>query len=209
MTIATDNRPSVTEQQQLSLDEYLTYNDGTETRYELVNGELKAMSVGTGRHGRIAEYLNDTFEAEIKRLELPLTAQDMKIAVQSPRGGRWDTCRIPDITVLPIAQWDDIQHRANIIRLNKALPLNYTPPSLVIEVVSPSTERDDYRAKHTEYSVLNIEEYWIVDPEAEKVTICTLVEGRYEDVVVIGDEPLKSALFRELTLTATQVLLAK
>jgi Uma2 family endonuclease len=202
MTIATDNRPSITEQR-LSLDEYLTYNDGTDTRYELVNGELKTMSVGTGRHGRISEYLNDTFKSEIKRLELPLTSKDMKIAVQSPRGGRWDTCRIPDITVLPIAQWDDMQNREAVIRLNEA------PPALVVEVVSPSTERDDYRAKHTEYSVLNIEEYWIVDPEAEKVTVCTLVEGRYEDVVVQGDEPLNSALFSELTLTAAQVLSAK
>jgi Uma2 family endonuclease len=203
MTIATDNRPSVTEQQRFSLDEYLTYNNGTDTRYELVNGELKAMSVGTGRHGRIIWYLAKQLDQEFTRLTMSLVALQGTIAVQSPRGGRWDTCRIPDITVLPIAQWDDMQNREAVIRLNEA------PPVLIIEVVSPSTERDDYRAKHTEYSVLNIEEYWIVDPEAEKVTICTLIEGRYEDAVIQGDEPLKSALFGELTLTATQVLLAK
>jgi Uma2 family endonuclease len=203
MTIATDNRPSITEQQRLNLDEYLTYNDGTDTRYELVNGELKAMSLGTGRHGRIIWYLAKQFDQESDRLTLGFVSPQGTIGVQSPRGGRWDTCRIPDITVLPIAQWDDMQNREAVIRLNEA------PPSLVVEVVSPSTERDDYRAKHTEYSVLNIEEYWIIDPEAEKVTVCTLVEGRYEDVVVQGDEPLNSALFSELTLTAAQVLSAK
>jgi Uma2 family endonuclease len=203
MTIATDNRPSITEQQRLSLDEYLTYNDGTDTRYELVNGELKAMSLGTGRHARIIWYLAKQFDQESDRLTLGFVSPQGTIGIQSPRGGRWDTCRIPDITVLPIAQWDDMQNREAVIRLNEA------PPSLVVEVVSPSTERDDYRAKHTEYSVLNIEEYWIVDPEAEKVTVCTLVEGRYEDVVVQGDEPLNSALFSELTLTAAQVLSAK
>jgi Uma2 family endonuclease len=202
MTIATDNRPSITEQR-LSLDEYLTYNDGTDTRYELVNGELKAMSLGTGRHARIIWYLAKQFDQESDRLTLGFVSPQGTIGIQSPRGGRWDTCRIPDITVLPIAQWDDMQNREAVIRLNEA------PPSLVVEVVSPSTERDDYRAKHTEYSVLNIEEYWIVDPEAEKVTVCTLVEGRYEDVVVQGDEPLNSALFSELTLTAAQVLSAK
>jgi Uma2 family endonuclease len=203
MTIATDNRPSITEQQRLNLDEYLTYNDGTDTRYELVNGELKAMSLGTGRHGRIIWYLAKQFDQESDRLTLGFVSPQGTIGVQSPRGGRWDTCRIPDITVLPIAQWDDMQNREAVIRLNEA------PPSLVVEVVSPSTERDDYRAKHTEYSVLNIEEYWIVDPDAEKVTVCTLVEGRYEDVVVQGDEPLNSTLFSEITLTAAQVLSAK
>jgi Uma2 family endonuclease len=202
MTIATDNRPSITEQR-LSLDEYLTHNDGTDTRYELVNGELKAMSLGTGRHGRIIWYLARQFDQESDRLTLGFVSPQGTIGVQSPRGGRWDTCRIPDITVLPIAQWDDMQNREAVIRLNEA------PPSLVVEVVSPSTERDDYRAKHTEYSVLNIEEYWIVDPDAEKVTVCTLVEGRYEDVVVQGDEPLNSTLFSEITLTAAQVLSAK
>jgi Uma2 family endonuclease len=203
MTIAADNPPVITEQKRFSLDEYLTYHDGDDTRYELINGELKSMSVGTGRHGRIAEFLNDTFKAEIKRLELPLTAKDMKIAVQSPRGGRWDTCRIPDITVLPIAQWDAMQNREAVIRLNEG------PPVLVVEVVSPSTEDDDYRAKHTEYSVLNIEEYWIVDPGAEKVTICTLVKGRYEDLVLQGDDSIQSVVFAELKLTAAQVLLAQ
>ncbi len=203
MTIATDNRPSIIEQKRFSLNEYLTYNDGEDTRYELVSGELKAMSVGTGRHGRIIWYLAKQFDQEFNRLNISLIALQGTVAVQSPRGGRWDTCRIPDITVLPIAQWDEMQTREAVIRLNEG------PPALVVEVVSPSTERDDYRAKHTEYSVLNIEEYWIVDPDAEKVTLCTLVEGRYEDVIIQGDEPINSALFPELTLTAAQVLSAK
>jgi Uma2 family endonuclease len=36
----------------ISLEEYLTYDDGTETRYELVDGVLVEMSLGTGKHGR-------------------------------------------------------------------------------------------------------------------------------------------------------------
>jgi Uma2 family endonuclease len=40
-------------------------------------------------------------------------------------------------------------------------------PLLVVEVVSPSTIAVDYRAKHSEYAVLDIAEYWIVDPLAK------------------------------------------
>jgi Uma2 family endonuclease len=40
----------------LSFEEYLVYSDGTDTRYELVDGELQEMSVGTGRHAGIAGF---------------------------------------------------------------------------------------------------------------------------------------------------------
>lgn len=36
----------------MTLAEYLVYDDETDIRYELVNGELVATSVGTGKHGR-------------------------------------------------------------------------------------------------------------------------------------------------------------
>lgn len=41
----------------LTFQEYLSYSDGTDTRYELVNGELVAMSIGTGQDGEIIDFL--------------------------------------------------------------------------------------------------------------------------------------------------------
>lgn len=40
--------------QKLSFEDYLAFNDGTGTRYELVEGELSPMSLGTDRHGALA-----------------------------------------------------------------------------------------------------------------------------------------------------------
>lgn len=150
--------------QKLSFADYLAYDDGTGTRYELVEGELCPM-MGTGKHGAIAEFLNDQFKAAIQAAGLPWTAKDMRIGIQSPRGGRWDTSRIPDVVVLSIAQWEAMADREAVIRLHES------PPLLVVEVVSESTRSADYRAKYSEYSVLEIPEYWIVDPLEAKVTI--------------------------------------
>lgn len=124
--------------QRLSLDDYLAYEDGTDTRYELVNGELIAMAQPKGRHGAIAEFLNDTFRAEIKRLGLEWTSKQMAIALQSPRGGLWDTARIPDVMVLALEQWRMLRDQEAVIRLNDP------PPYLVVEVVSDSTVTADY-----------------------------------------------------------------
>jgi len=72
----------------LTFADYLADEDGTDTRYELVDGELRPMSVGTGKHGAIIECSYDQFRDEIKRQQLPWTAKAMMVGVRSPRGRR-------------------------------------------------------------------------------------------------------------------------
>ncbi len=189
--------------QRLSLDDYLAYEEGTDTRYELVNGELIAMAQPKGRHGAIAEFLNDTFRAEIKRLGLAWTSKQMAIALQSPRGGRWDTARIPDVIVLALEQWRILRDQEAVIRLNDP------PPFLVVEVVSDSTVTADYRAKRVEYNVLNIPEYWIVDPLKHCITLLQPVDELYEETRYTNDNLIRSGVFPELALTVEQVLAAE
>lgn len=183
----------------LTFAEYLKYDDGTDNVYELVDGELVAM-LGTGKHGAITEFLNDKFKDQAKRKGLPWTSKDMRIGIRSPRGGRWDTSRIPDITVLTIEQWQSLANREAVIELGEK------PPILVVEVVSESTKNTDYRGKRSEYAVLDIPEYWIVDPLSELITVCILTEGFYDAVEFRGEEKIVCATFPELELTAAQVL---
>ena len=187
----------------LTLADFLAHSDETGDRYELVEGELKRMALGTGLHGAIIEFTNDEFRAEIKRLGQPWTSKQAAIAIQSPRGRRWETYRIPDVMVLPIEQWQALLQREAVITLDRPVPI------LVVEVVSPSTQLEDYRAKHAEYGVLEISEYWIVDPSAEAVMICVFENGGYTDRRFVEDELLRSKVFSELKLTARQVLTAQ
>ncbi len=191
MTVAT---------QKLTFKEYLNYTDGTDTRYELVNGELVAMGIGSGLHGAILKFLEKLFDAEIARLGLDLVALQAAVGVQSPRGGRWDTSRIPDVSVIAASQWRNLRLKEAIVEINEP------PPELVVDVVSPSTRNVDYRAKRAEYTVLGLEEYWIVDIAGEKVTVLTLVDGWYEAVEYKKDLLIKSELFSELKVSASQIL---
>ncbi|MEA5561521.1 Uma2 family endonuclease [Planktothrix agardhii] len=184
----------------LNLAEYLNYNDGTDTGYELVNGELINMSLGTGKHGAIIKFLERTFDAEIERMGSNWTAIQSVLGIQSPRGGRWDTVRIPDVVILPLEQWRELQNKEAVITMNQPVPL------LIVEVVSESTKRTDYRAKKAEYSVLEISEYWIVDPLENQVTILTLVDGWYDSLEFTGGDQIQSKTFPNLELTAEQIL---
>lgn len=189
--------------QKFTFEEYLAYSDGTDTRYELVDGQLVPMSLGTGKHGSIIEFLYDQFRDQIKRRELPWTAKQMTVGIRSPRGRRWDTSRIPDVTVLPFAQWEAMENREAVIDLNEP------PPLLVVEVVSPSTKTEDYRSKRAEYGLLEIPEYWIVDPLVGKITVGILDHEFYDLTEYQADQPIQSPIFPDLKLTAAQILAAK
>ncbi len=186
--------------QKLTLDEYLTYNDGTDTRYELVDGELVPMSLGTGRHGAIIRYLSRQFEAVLNESGQPWIPLPGFVGVRSPRRGNWDTSRIPDITVLTLAQWEAMADREAVIDFHEP------PPKLVVEVVSSSTTTTDYRAKRSEYGLLEILEYWIVDPLSSKITICVLEHQFYDSTEYRGDERIQSPTFPNLNLTVAQIL---
>lgn len=186
--------------QKLTFEEYLAYDDGTDARYELVAGELALMSVGTGIHAFIIKFLVAQIENVLSDLGEPCEVFSGSIGVRSPRGGRLDTSRIPDITVLPLAQAKLLLKREAVIYFEEP------PPTMVVEVVSPSTKKADYKAKWTEYSVLDIAEYWIVDPLSDTITICTLEDGMYTAHEFCGEENIQSPLFPSFELTAAQVL---
>lgn len=178
----------------LSLAEYLAYSDGSDTRYELVAGELVPMALPTGRHVQIQKFLSWVFEAEIARQQLPWTVIQGGLGIQSPRGNRWATVRIPDVVVLPLEQWQEMGSREALIRLEEP------PLLLVVEVVSESSRAADYRAKRAEYCVLGIGEYWVVDPLEEKVSLLLLHEGWYDVLELKGSDPVSSKVFPKLEL---------
>jgi Uma2 family endonuclease len=186
----------------LRLAEYLVYSDGGDTRYELVAGELVPMALPTGRHVQIQKFLSQVFEAEIARQQLPWTTIQGGLGIQSPRGNRWDSVRIPDGVVLPLEQWQEMGSREALIRPEDP------PPLLVVEVVSESSRAADYRAKQAEYCVLGIGEYWVVDPLEEKVSLLLLHEGWYDVLELKGSDPVSSKVFPKLELQAGEILAA-
>jgi len=199
MTIALEI-PKSDNLQRLSLADYLAYNDGTDTKYELLDGVLKPMSLGTVKHSKIIRFLDRQFDQEIQRSHPERIVLATLMAVQSPRGRRWDTSRIPDLLVMPVVQYESMTDGA-------VITLDQKSPILVVEVVSPSTKTEDYRSKWSEYSVLDIAEYWIVDPIDDCVTVCVLEEGSYTNYRYTNEDAIVSTVFPALKLTPAQVLM--
>jgi Uma2 family endonuclease len=181
----------------LTFDEYLAYDDGTDTRYELVDGELVEMPPESPENLAIARFL---LVELMKHIPLMLIAYGTEIEVT----GRRARCRVPDLLVHTEESLAALTGatRATITR-------DMPPPALVIEVVSPGAinRTRDYRYKHTEYAARGIAEYWIVDPEERQVTVCHWVDGQYEDTLVAGEDRIPSTVIPNLELTVDRLFL--
>ncbi|HLO89346.1 MAG TPA: Uma2 family endonuclease [Nostocaceae cyanobacterium] len=183
--------------QKMSFEEFLNYNDGTDTLYELENGSLIAMPAESEINQRIAMFLLIHFS----QLGIPFYRLRMKteLAVNSTQVG----VRVPDLVVFSeeLARVMEGATRSLVL-------MDMPPPLLVVEVVSPNQENRDYRYKRSEYAARGIAEYWIVDPIAQKVTVLEWVEGFYEQQVYVADNAIVSPVFPNLKLTAAEVLQA-
>jgi len=182
----------------MTLEEYLDYDDGTDTRYELVNGELAEVPSESDLNNLIAVYLLAEF---LRFMPVRLLRRGTEVVVNGYR----TTTRIPDLIVLT----DDLAAALSGAKRSVIMP-DMPPPALVVEIVSPGTtnEARDYRYKRSEYAARSIAEYWIVDPQQAQITILTLVAGLYEEAVFKGNDRLVSSTLPNLDLTPAQVLQA-
>ena len=191
MTQAAAPKPKI-----FTFEEYLVYDDGTDTRYELVDGELVEMPPESEDNNDVARRL---FVELLKRITINLIAyKDTEIEVS----GRRARCRLPDVLVHTEESKAALKgaKRATITR-------DMPPPALVIEVVSPgATNRArDYRYKRTEYAARGIAEYWIVDPQERQITVCKWIDGLYEDTVICGSDRVQSDVVPLFGLNANQI----
>jgi Uma2 family endonuclease len=193
MTIATARR--------MSLEEYLTYDDGTDTRYELEDGVLVEMGAENPLNPTIATFLLITF------FQMGVPFSRLVIGHQIGVSSSKATARQPDLIV------HSPESLAAIFDDGKLLRADCSAPLLVVEVAS-STKTDkksrdrDYIQKRSEYAKRGIPEYWIVDPEKAVVLVLTLVGSAYQETSFTGNGAIVSPSFPGLTITADEVLTA-
>lgn len=177
-----------------SFEEYLSYDNGTDNRYELVDGRLEIVNPPTIQHFLLAKFIERLLDAEINRLGLDwLCFKETGV-----RTGK-NKSRLTDVCVVTAEQAKELINESAVFE---------TAPLLVVEVVSPESVSRDYRWKRSEYAALGIPEYWIVDPLKNQLCVLLLEDGLYEETVFTGSQPLASRTFPELSITVEQVLAA-
>ena len=79
-------------------------------------------------------------------------------------------------------------------------------PDLVMEILSPSTQRHDKLTKFNLYQRAGVREYWIVDADSKSVQVFVLENDHYiaKDLGAVGDK-LKVNVLDDCFIDLTEV----
>jgi Uma2 family endonuclease len=197
----------ITTTQKLTFEEYIAQY-GDDSRYELIDGELRDMEP-TGPHeavaGKIAGHLFTAMLRSHLNWFIPKNCLIKPPATEA-------TALRPDVIVL-----DEDQLSQEPRWQREPIITNGSTIKLVVEVVSTNWQ-DDYARKVEEYALLGIPEYWIVDfrglggiafigkPKQPTFTVCQLLREEYAQQQYRLDQPIASPLLPDLQLRLTDVL---
>jgi Uma2 family endonuclease len=172
----------------MTLDEFLHWEDGTDTRYELVGGFPVAMAPPARAHGMLCARLAGIIDAAV-RSRRPCTAQtEAGIA----RPDRDDACYIADIAV----SCRPYQRGEQLV----------SDPVLVVEVLSPGTERYDRRTKVPAYcEIASLNEILLIDSEAAYAEILRREGDRWTVALLHGREAILYLTSVELRVSMAEL----
>jgi Uma2 family endonuclease len=147
-------------------EEYLAYEHNSELKHEFLDGEIYAMAGGTARHNALAFRVGGALYAA---LPPGCTAfqSDMRLRILAT--GR---ATYPDVSMVcgPI-EYDPADPRATTI----------TNPTLLVEVLSPSTEEIDRGDKLRDYQrIPSLQEYVLVSQVPRVEIYRRLPSGTWE-----------------------------
>lgn len=162
----------------MRVDEFLAWSERqSDDRYELVDGEIVAMTRDSVRHNRTKTAAWRALDDAVRAAGLPCVVFVDGVGV--PINDR--TLRIPDVMVQCGAEPDP---NALIVE----------SPLIVVEVVSPSSEHDDTDTKLVDYfSVASIRHYLIIFSEKRVVVHHQRKDGSLIDTRIARDGEISLA----------------
>jgi Uma2 family endonuclease len=155
----------------MTLDEFLHWEDGTDTRYELIDGFPVAMAPPAEAHRILAMRLGSRIDAALAGRR-PCNAQ---IEPGVVRPDRADSYFVPDIAVT--CQPNEPGRQAMV------------DPILIVEILSASTERSDRRLKMPAYQrIESVREILLIDADSYHAELYRRENKHWGIELVLGAE---------------------
>lgn len=177
----------------MTVDEYLEAELPEGFRYELVDGVIEVSPVPNIPHDVPIGFLNRLFGRYADRrpdIVGHITQRSALALRQRP------TAREPDFAVYATGQ----------VSARPGVSWKQLTPLLIVEIVSPGQAERDYRAKRADYWDAAVPEYWIVDPDAQTLTLLSRGETDWVERTLGQTETLQSAQFPGLTFVVGNML---
>ena len=140
------------------MDTNLAYQE--EFREELIDGEVRMMAPASVGHTYAADNILNIFKNYLKGKTCVPFGDGLLVHLTE------NDCFVPDMMI--ICDRSKIRHNGV-----------YGAPDLAVEVLSPSTAKNDRGYKKDVYESSGVPEYWIVDPIHKSIEVYLLQDSRY------------------------------
>jgi len=159
----------------ISPDEYLTLERTADVRHEYVAGEVYAMVGTSRRHNVITGNLSSALRPSIRRRGCETYTENVKVRVETANAFYY-----PDLVVTCDPRDDD--------------PYIVHAPSLIVEVLSASTEAIDRREKRAHYQMIpSLREFVLVAQDERCVEVYRRAGAEWTHATITeGDVVLES-----------------
>ncbi len=175
----------------ISYEEYMDLVESSDQRYELIDGEVFLLASPRFNHQLVVSEIAWYFYNYFKETDCqPITSPfDVRLFGLATKFEEDPNVVQPDVMV--ICDQDKINEDGKYEGV----------PSLVVEVLSPSTKNKDMALKLNLYLKSGVREYWLVDPEKKSISQYYFIEREIEDVTHLGEEDtIVSPVFQGLEI---------
>lgn len=145
---------TATQQERMTVEEYIQYELKADCRHEFINGQLFEMPGEKDTNNEIAGFLYSLLRNILRKAGYSAYIQDMKVAI--PNESRY---YYPDVFITPEPKTGDNRY------------IKYQP-ELIVEVVSKTSYINDTVNKFIDYTKIpSLKYYLIVNPKIPTITV--------------------------------------
>ncbi len=172
----------------LSVEDYLRFEADSPVRHDYIGGRIHAMSGTSVRHNVISLNLATAFLSHLRGGPCQAYMADVKVRLAV---NREDIFYYPDVMVA----CGDVRPEEHYLR----------DPTLIVEVLSPSTENIDRREKLLNYTLIpTLNEYVLVAQDTREITLHRRAEQWRPVVVTAAGAPVEFCAIK-LTVPLEQI----
>lgn len=177
------------QKRKVTVDEYLAFEDNAKERHEFVDGQIYAMTGASNTHTVISLNIASALKSKLRGSGCTTYIIDTKVHVEERNSFYY-----PDVVVDCGKFAPDSNHADK--------------PSLIFEVLSPSTAATDRREKRTAYQTIDsLQAYMIVHQTKRRLEIHQRDGNDWSKAEIVGDGRIRLAVGMpcELTLTLDEI----
>lgn len=180
-------------QKKISYEEFMEIYENSELRMEYINGEIVLLASPTMEHqeisGNLHIILRDYLKGKAcKVFYAPFDVHFFKQNFKEP-----DVMQ-PDLLIA--CDTENTNEKGRYMGT----------PTLVIEILSPSTRRKDLFDKLNTYCLSGVTEFWVVDPKNKSVLVYKFSDFSVDQIEVFHiDDAVKSFRFNDLEVAVTDI----